>query len=94
MYVVGATKASYFSDVRKIVPNSFLLVPGVGTQGGSLTEVCRFGMNDQVGLLVNSSRDILYVSSGIDFSIKAAEKAKILQHEMASILDDYFRDIL
>ena len=94
MYVVGATKASYFSDVRKIVPNSFLLVPGVGTQGGSLTEVCRFGMNDQVGLLVNSSRDILYVSSGIDFSIKAAEKAKILKHEMASILDDYFRDIL
>ena len=94
MYVVGATKASYFSEVRKIVPNSFLLVPGVGTQGGSLTEVCRFGMNDQVGLLVNSSRDILYVSSGIDFSIKAAEKAKILQHEMASILDDYFRDIL
>ena len=94
MYVVGATKASYFSEIRKIVPNSFLLVPGVGTQGGSLTEVCRFGMNDQVGLLVNSSRDILYASSGIDFSIKAAEKAKILQHEMASILDDYFRDIL
>ena len=59
MYVVGATKASYFSEIRKIVPNSFLLVPGVGTQGGSLTEVCRFGMNDQVGLLVNSSRDIL-----------------------------------
>lgn len=90
MYVVGATKASYFSEIRKIVPNSFLLVPGVGTQGGSLTEVCRFGMNDQVGLLVNSSRDILYASSGIDFSFKAAEKAKILQYEMASILEEYF----
>jgi len=90
MYVVGATKASYFSEIRKIVPNSFLLVPGVGIQGGSLTEVCRFGMNHQVGLLINSSRDILYASSGIDFSFKAAEKAKILQYEMASILEEYF----
>ena len=90
MYVVGATKASYFSEIRKIVPNNFLLVPGVGIQGGSLTEVCRFGMNHQVGLLINSSRDILYASSGIDFSFKAAEKAKILQYEMASILEEYF----
>ena len=63
MYVVGATKASYFAEIRNIVPDSFLLVPGVGAQGGSLEEVCKYGMNAQIGLLVNSSRGIIYASS-------------------------------
>lgn len=82
MYVVGATKATFLTDIRKIVPNSFLLVPGVGAQGGSLEEVCKYGMNDQVGLLVNSSRGIIYASQGIDFAEKAAENALALQMKM------------
>ncbi|MEO0526607.1 MAG: orotidine-5'-phosphate decarboxylase [Bacteroidota bacterium] len=82
MYVVGATKASYLADVRKIVPNSFLLVPGVGAQGGSLEEVCRYGMSDDIGLLVNSSRGIIYASNGLDFAKKAASKASDLQIQM------------
>ena len=86
MYVVGATKASYFAEIRKIVPDSFLLVPGVGTQGGSLAEVCKNGMNSQIGLLVNSSRGIIYASSGLDFAAKAAQKAQILQLEMATLM--------
>lgn len=88
MYVVGATKASYFAEIRKIVPDSFLLVPGVGAQGGSLAEVCKNGMNSQIGLLVNSSRSIIYASSGLDFAAKAAQKAQILQLEMATLMPE------
>ena len=86
MYVVGATKAEYFTEVRKIVPDSFLLVPGVGAQGGSLQEVCKYGMNANVGLLINSSRGIIYASNGEDFAQKAREEALKLQQEMEQIL--------
>lgn len=86
MYVVGATKAEYFTEIRKIVPYSFLLVPGVGAQGGSLQEVCKYGMNDNVGLLINSSRAIIYASNGEDFAQKAREEAIKLQQEMEQIL--------
>jgi orotidine-5'-phosphate decarboxylase len=86
MYVVGATKAEYFTEIRKIVPNSFLLVPGVGAQGGSLAEVCKYGMSENVGLLINSSRGIIYASNGTDFAEKAREEALKLQVEMNEIL--------
>ncbi len=88
MYVIGATKAEYFAEIRKIVPHSFLLVPGVGAQGGSLAEVCRYGMNDTVGLLVNSSRGIIYASNGGDFAEKARTEALTLQDEMRTIILD------
>ena len=91
MYVVGATKAEYFADIRKIVPDSFLLVPGIGAQGGSLSEVCRYGMNDKVGLLVNSARAIIYASKGTDFAEKAREEALSVQKEMEEILSLKFR---
>lgn len=86
MYVVGATKAEYFAEIRKIIPNSFLLVPGVGAQGGSLQEVCKYGMSDTIGLLINSSRGIIYASNGIDFAEKAREEALKVQVEMQKIL--------
>ena len=86
MYVVGATKAEYFADIRKIIPNSFLLVPGVGAQGGNLQDVCKYGMTDNVGLLINSSRGIIYASSNKDFAEAAAHKAKALQSQMKDIL--------
>lgn len=86
MYVVGATKADYFTEIRKIVPDSFLLVPGVGAQGGSLSEVCQYGMNENVGLLINSSRGIIYASNGSDFAEKAREEALKLQQEMEVIM--------
>ena len=86
MYVVGATKAEYFTEIRKIIPNSFLLVPGVGAQGGSLQEVCKYGMSDNVGLLINSSRGIIYASNGTDFAEKAREEALKMQQEMAEII--------
>ena len=86
MYVVGATKAEYFTEIRKIVPDSFLLVPGVGAQGGSLSEVCKYGMNDNVGLLINSSRGIIYASNGADFAEKAREEALKMQQEMEEII--------
>lgn len=86
MYVVGATKAEYFSEIRKIIPDSFLLVPGVGAQGGSLSEVCRYGMNTNVGLLINSSRGIIYAASGMDFAEKARAEALKIQQEMQRIL--------
>ncbi|MGZ4053713.1 MAG: orotidine-5'-phosphate decarboxylase [Bacteroidia bacterium] len=89
MYVVGATKAEMFSDIRKIVPGHFLLVPGVGAQGGSLSEVVKYGMNKQCGLLVNSSRGIIYASSGEDFADKAREEAMKLQKEMDELLSRY-----
>jgi orotidine-5'-phosphate decarboxylase len=86
MYVVGATKAEYFADIRKIIPNSFLLVPGVGAQGGNLQDVCKYGMSDTVGLLINSSRGIIYASNQDDFAQAAANKAKELQQQMEAIL--------
>jgi orotidine 5''-phosphate decarboxylase, subfamily 2 len=82
MYVVGATHAETFIDVRKLVPNHFLLVPGVGAQGGSLKEVSKYGMNDQCGLLVNSSRAIIYADSGIEYAKAAEEAAHEVQQEM------------
>jgi len=91
MYVVGATKAEYFTEIRKIVPNSFLLVPGIGAQGGSLSEVCKYGMNDKVGLLVNSARAIIYASKGTDFAEKAREEALKVQKEMESIISLKFQ---
>ena len=82
MYVVGATQGEMFKDIRKVAPNHFLLVPGVGAQGGSLQEVCKYGMTKDCGLLVNSSRGIIYASNGEDFAEAAAQKAKALQEEM------------
>lgn len=87
MYVIGATKAEYLAEVRKIVPESFLLVPGVGVQGGNLEEVCKYGMNKNVGLLVNSSRGIIYASGGLDFAEKAREEALKMQTQMSAIID-------
>lgn len=89
MYVVGATRAEMLSDVRAIVPNAFLLVPGVGAQGGSLEEVVKYGMNDSCGLLVNSSRGIIYAGNGVDFGLVAGEKAQELQKQMAVQLKEY-----
>jgi orotidine-5'-phosphate decarboxylase len=86
MYVVGATKAEYFAEIRKLIPNNFLLVPGVGAQGGSLREVCKFGLNEDVGLLINSSRAIIYASNGNDFAQKAREEALKIQQEMEEII--------
>ncbi len=86
MYVVGATKAEYFSEIRKIVPDHFLLVPGVGAQGGSLEDVCKYGINKDIGLLINSSRAIIYASNGVDFAQKAREEAIKIQFEMEEIL--------
>ena len=82
MYVVGATQGKMFEDIRKIVPDHFLLVPGVGAQGGSLEEVCLYGMNADCGLLVNSSRGIIFASNGTDFADVAAQKARELQEQM------------
>ena len=76
MYVVGATQGKMFADIRKIAPNHFLLVPGVGAQGGSLEEVAKYGMNSDCGLLVNSSRGIIYASSGTDFAEAASSRSK------------------
>ena len=86
MFVVGATQGRMFEDVRRIAPNSFLLVPGIGAQGGSLEEVCRFGLIKDCGLLVNSSRGIIYASSDKDFAEVAAQKASELQQEMEKAL--------
>jgi orotidine-5'-phosphate decarboxylase len=88
MYVVGATKAEKLKEIRQIVPDHFLLVPGVGAQGGSLQEVAQNGMNSQCGLLVNSSRGIIYASNGKDFAIKAGEAAKAVQQEMEVLLKE------
>lgn len=86
MYVVGATKAEMLDDVRAIVPNHFLLVPGVGAQGGSLSEVCKYGLTKDVGLLINSSRSIIYAASDKDFAKAAAAEAQKIAVEMASYL--------
>ena len=89
MYVVGATKAEYLKTIRKLVPNSFLLVPGIGAQGGSLNEVVSNGLNSQCGLLVNSSRGIIYASGGRDFTQAATKKAKSIQIEMKGYLKSF-----
>ncbi|MDQ3046003.1 MAG: orotidine-5'-phosphate decarboxylase [Bacteroidota bacterium] len=89
MYVVGATRSEMLSDIRKIIPDSFLLVPGVGAQGGSLEEVAKFGMNKQCGLLVNSSRGIIYAGVNDDFADAARAEALKLQNEMSTLLDTY-----
>jgi orotidine-5'-phosphate decarboxylase len=89
MYVVGATKASYFKDIRKIIPHHFLLVPGVGAQGGNLEDVCKFGLNKDIGLLINSSRGIIYASQKEDFAQMATQKAQELQTEMAAIISEH-----
>jgi len=86
MYVVGATKAEFLKEIRQIVPESFLLVPGVGAQGGSLEEVCRYGLTTQVGLLINSSRGIIYAANDDSFAEAAAAKAFMLQRQMAAEL--------
>lgn len=87
MYVVGATQGKMFEQIRAIVPNHFLLVPGVGAQGGSLEEVCKYGMNKECGLLVNSSRGIIYADGSSQFADVAAQKAKELQEQMKLELD-------
>jgi orotidine-5'-phosphate decarboxylase len=87
MYVVGATQAESLASIRKIVPEHFLLIPGVGAQGGSLEEVSKYGMNSTCGLLVNSSRAIIYASSGEDFAEKARIEAQKVQVEMEKYLD-------
>ena len=87
MYVVGATKANMLEHIREIIPDHFLLVPGVGAQGGNLEEVAKYGFNDHCGLLVNSSRGIIYASSGPDFAEAAREEAKKMQKEMKVLLE-------
>lgn len=88
MYVVGATKAEMLGDIRRIVPDHFLLVPGVGAQGGSLQEVARYGFNDHCGLLVNASRSIIFASGGTDFAEKAGAEAAAIRQEMDELLCD------
>ena len=88
MFVVGATQGERFTDVRKVAPKSFLLVPGVGAQGGSLQDVCKYGMIEDCGLLVNSSRGVIYVSKGEDFAEAAAQAAADVQKEMEEILKE------
>ena len=91
MYVVGATQDKMFEDIRRMAPEHFLLVPGVGAQGGSLQEVCKYGMTKDCGLLVNSSRGIIYASTDTDFAEVAAVKAKELQEEMAVELEKVYK---
>ena len=86
MYVVGATQGRMFEDIRKVAPNHFLLVPGVGAQGGSLEEVCKYGMTKDCGLIVNSSRGIIYAGKGHDFADAARQAAKEVQQQMAEQL--------
>ena len=86
MYVVGATQGELFREIRKVAPTHFLLVPGVGAQGGSLEDVCKYGMTKDCGLIVNSSRGIIYASTGTDFAVVAAAEAKKLAEQMAALL--------
>ena len=87
MYVVGATQGQMFEDIRRVAPNHFLLVPGVGAQGGSLEEVCKYGMTKECGLIVNSSRAIIYASNGTDFAEAAAKAAQAVQQQMAAEIE-------
>ena len=86
MYVVGATKAESLKEIRKIIPNSFLLVPGIGAQGGSLSDVCKLGLNDSCGIIVNSSREIIYCDNSRDYTKKSAEISSLMQKEMSKQL--------
>ena len=86
MYVVGATKADYIKKIRKIIPEHFLLIPGVGAQGGNLDEICKYALNDSVGIIVNSSRSIIYASNDSFFAESAAKEAIKLQSQMKEIL--------
>jgi len=86
MFVIGATKAQMMADIRKIIPNHFILVPGVGAQGGSLEDVCKYGMNQNIGLIVNASRNVIYAGNGKDFAAKAAEEAKKISTQMKPFL--------
>ena len=90
MFVTGATHPEKFEEIRRIAPDNFLLVPGIGAQGGNLQEVCRYGLNNQVGLLVNSSRGIIFAGDGEDFAIKAREAALKIQQQMAQVLTPFF----
>lgn len=90
MYVVGATQGRMFEDIRRVAPRSFLLVPGVGAQGGSLEEVAKYGMTDDCGLLVNSSRGIIFASQGPDFAMAAGEEARKLRDQMSALLKSPF----
>lgn len=89
MYVVGATQATMLSQIRQIVPDHFLLIPGVGAQGGSLEEVCKYGLNSQCGLIVNSSRGIIYAGNDKSYADAAANAARQIQAQMAGLLKDY-----
>jgi orotidine-5'-phosphate decarboxylase len=86
MYVVGATKPDYISKIRSIIPDHFLLMPGVGAQGGDLDEICKYALNDNIGVIVNSSRSIIYASNDEGFALAAADKAMNLQNKMRLIL--------
>ena len=88
MFVVGATKSEYIEKIRNLIPNHFLLIPGVGAQGGDLKEVCKFALNDNIGIIVNSSRSIIYASVDENFAIEAAKQAMIFQNEMKAILSE------
>lgn len=90
MYVVGATKASSLASIRTIIPDNFLLIPGVGAQGGNLEEVTQFGINKTIGLIVNASRSIIYASDGMDFDQAAREKSLEIQSEMEALIDKYY----
>ena len=91
MFVTGATHPEKFKDIRRIAPDHFLLVPGIGAQGGELGEVCKYGLNKQVGLLVNSSRGIIFAGQGEDFAEKARQAALEIQAEMAQVLEQFQR---
>lgn len=91
MFVTGATHPEKFREIRQAAPAHFLLVPGIGAQGGELSKVCEYGLNKEVGLLVNSSRGIIFASNGQDFAAKAREAALEIQGQMAQVLDNYFR---
>lgn len=91
MYVVGATQAKDLAHIRSVIPDHFLLVPGVGAQGGNLEEVSKYGMNSHCGLLINASRSIIYASNGTDFGQKAKQEARALQKEMEIYLDKYLQ---
>ena len=86
MYVVGATKTKYLEEIRKIIPDNFLLIPGIGAQGGNLKEVCEKTINNSVGIIINSSRSIIYASSNQSFSEAAEKEAIILKNQMEEIL--------
>lgn len=90
MYVIGATRPEYFAEIRKWSPDHFYLVPGVGAQGGSLQDVCKYGLNKDIGLLINSSRNILYASSDTDFAQAAAKEAASMQNEMKKIIEEKY----